>query len=57
MIERRKIMRACLNILFHGIEKEIENIEEVFLRECVYKWLDVVAAGRRSLAEEVRWDI
>ncbi len=50
-------MRAYLNILFHGIEKEIANIEDVFLRKYVYKWLDVVAARRRSLAEEVRWDI
>jgi hypothetical protein len=57
MIERRIIMRACLNILSHGIEKEIESIEDVFLREYVYKWLDVVADGRRSLAEEVRWDV
>ncbi len=41
----------------HEIEKEIEMIEDVFLREYVYEWLDVVAAERRSLAEEVRWDI
>ncbi|VVB88819.1 Uncharacterised protein [uncultured archaeon] len=41
----------------HEIEKEIENIEDVFLREYVYEWLDAVAAGRRSLAEEVKWDI
>ncbi len=41
----------------HEIEKEIEKIEDIFLREYVYEWLDLVAAGRRSLAEEVRWDI
>ncbi len=39
------------------IEIETEGIEDVFLREYIYVQLDVIAAARRSLAEEVRWDI
>ncbi len=39
------------------IEIETEGIEDVFLREYLYEQLDMIAAARRSLAEEVRWDI
>ena len=41
----------------HEIEKEAENIKDVFLRGYIYERLDVTAAARRSLAEEIRWDI
>ncbi len=56
---RYHAQRELGNMLYriHEIEKEIENIEDVFLREYVYEQLDVVAVGRRYLAEEVRWDI
>jgi hypothetical protein len=41
----------------HEIEKEAENIEDLFLRGYVYEQLDMIAGARRSLAEEVRWDV
>jgi hypothetical protein len=41
----------------HDIENDAENIEDVFLREYVYEQLDMIASARRSLAEEVKWDI
>ncbi len=56
---RYHAQRELENILYriHEIEKEVESIEDVFLREYLYEQLDVIAAGRRSLAEEVKWDI
>jgi len=41
----------------HELEKETEGIEDVFLREYIYEQLDTIAAVRRSLAIDVRWDI
>ena len=41
----------------HELEKETEGIEDVFLREYIYEQLDTIAAVRRSLASDVRWDI
>ncbi len=41
----------------HEIEDYVENVEDVFLREYIYEQLDVAAAGRLYLAEEIRWDI
>ncbi len=41
----------------HELEKETESIEDVFLREYIYEQLDTIAAVRRSLASDVRWDI
>ncbi len=41
----------------HEIEKETEGIEDVFLREYIHEQLDNIAATRRSLAEDIRWDI
>ena len=41
----------------HEIEKETENIEDAFMHEYIYEQLDMIAAARRSIAEEVRWDI
>ncbi len=41
----------------HELEKETEGIEDVFLREYIYEQIDTIAAVRRSLASDVRWDI
>ncbi len=41
----------------HEVERDAENIEDVFLRGYVYEKLDALAAARRSLSEEVRWDV
>jgi hypothetical protein len=41
----------------HEIENDAETIEDMYLREYIYEQLDIAAAARRSLAEEVRWDI
>jgi hypothetical protein len=51
--------RELENILVrqHDIEKETESIEDVFLREYIYEQLDNIAAVRRSLAQDIRWDI
>jgi hypothetical protein len=56
---RHHAQRELENVLArqHELEKEIENIEDVFLRGYVYEQLDIIAAERRSLSEEVRWDI
>ena len=56
---RHHALTELENVLFrqHEVEKDAENIEDAFLRGYVYEQLDIVAATRRSLAEEVRWDI
>ena len=41
----------------HEIENEAETIEDMYLREYIYEQLDITASARRSLAEEIRWDI
>ena len=41
----------------HEVERRTENIEDAFLRGYIYEQLDIIAATRRSLAEDVRWDI
>ncbi len=41
----------------HELENEAEGIKDVFLRGYIHEQLDMIAAARRSLAEEVRWDI
>jgi len=40
----------------HEIEKETENIKDVFLRGYIHEQLDIIAAARRNLAEEVKWE-
>ncbi|MFZ3384152.1 MAG: hypothetical protein WA144_09525 [Candidatus Methanoperedens sp.] len=40
----------------HEIENEAENVEDMYLREYIYEQLDIAAAARRSLAQDVRWD-
>ncbi len=56
---RHHALRELENVLIwqHEVERDAENIEDVFLRGYIYEQLDIVAATRRSLAEEVRWDI
>jgi hypothetical protein len=41
----------------HELETDTETIEDIFLREYIYEQLDMIASIRRSLAEEVRWDV
>jgi hypothetical protein len=41
----------------HEIENDTENIEDMYLREYIYEQLDIVAFTRRSLAQDLRWDI
>ncbi len=56
---RHHALKELENILAlqHEVERDAENIEDVFLRGYIYEQLDIVAATRRSLAEEVKWDI
>lgn len=56
---RQHALKELENVLIrqHEIEKDIENIEDTFLREYIYEQLDTIAFSRRSLADEVRWDI
>ena len=56
---RHQSLKELENLLYrqHEIEKEIESIEDVFMRGYIYEQLEMVAAARRSLLEEVRWDI
>ncbi len=56
---RHHALKELENILAqqHEVERDAENIEDIFLRGYVYEQIDVIAAARRSLAEEVRWDI
>ena len=42
---------------FHRIRIGAENIEDMYLREYIYEQLDIAASARRSLAQDVRWDI
>ena len=58
-VSRSHAQRELENLLdrSHELEKEIESIEDTFIRGYIYERLDIIAAARRSLAEEVRWDI
>ncbi len=56
---RHHALRELENVLTrqHEVERDAENIEDVYLRGYIHEQLDIVAAARRFLAEEVRWDI
>lgn len=56
---RHHAQRELENVLVrqHEVERDAENIEDIFLRGYIYEQLDIIAAARRSLSEEVRWDI
>jgi hypothetical protein len=57
--DRNHAQKELGNILSrqHEIENDMETIEDMYLREYIYEQLDITAAARRSLAEEIRWDI
>ncbi len=57
--DRHCTLKELENILDrqHGIEKEAENIKDVFLRVYVHTRLDGIASIRRNIAEEVRWEM
>ena len=56
---RQHSQKELENILIrqHEIEEETEGIEDVFLREYIYEQLDSIAETRRSLSQDIRWDI
>jgi hypothetical protein len=56
--DRNHAQKELGNILSrqHEIENDTETIEDMYLREYIYEQLDIAAAARRSLAEEIRWD-
>ncbi len=41
----------------HELEAEAERIQDTMLREHVFDWIDMIACMRRSIAEEIRWDV
>jgi len=57
--DRNHAQKELGNILSrqHEIENDTETIEDMYLREYIYEQLDIAATARRSLAEEIRWDI
>jgi hypothetical protein len=57
--DRNHSQKELGNILSrqHEIENDAENVEDIYLREYIYEQLDIAAVARRSLAEEIRWDI
>ncbi len=57
--DRNHAQKELGNILSrqHEIENDAENIEDLYLREYIYEQLDIAASARRSLAQDVRWDI
>ena len=57
--DRNHAQKELGNILSrqHEIENNTETIEDMYLREYIYEQLDIAAAARRSLAQDVRWDI
>jgi hypothetical protein len=57
--DRNHAQKELGNILSrqHEIENDAENVEDMYLREYIYEQLDIAASARRSLAEEIRWDI
>ena len=56
---RHHSQKELENILIrqHEIEMETESIGDLFLREYIYERLDGIAAARRSLAQDIKWDI
>lgn len=41
----------------HEIEKETEKIEDTTMRDYIYDQLDTIAAMRRHIVQEIRWDL
>ncbi|HEY9245231.1 MAG TPA: hypothetical protein VIO11_00140 [Candidatus Methanoperedens sp.] len=59
LTNRHHAQKELGNLLdrLHEIENDAENIDDLFLRQYIYEQLDIIASARRSLAEEVRWDM
>ncbi len=58
-VNRNHSRKELENILIrqHEIELETESVEDIFLREYIYDQLDNASAARRSLAQDIKWDI
>jgi hypothetical protein len=41
----------------YELEKDVSSIENACVREYVYDWLDALASARRSISEDIRWDM
>ncbi len=41
----------------HELEAEADQVPDTMLREHAFDWIDAIAYMRRSVAEEVRWDV
>ena len=41
----------------HELEKQAEKVQDSLLRQHIYDQLDNIAAVRRYISEEVRWDM
>ena len=41
----------------HELEAEADQIQDTMLREYAFDWIDAIAYMRRSVAEEIRWDV
>lgn len=56
---RQQALKELENLLArqHEIEMQVEKIENMFLRAYVHELLDKMASARRSLSEEIRWDV
>jgi hypothetical protein len=57
--DRNHAQKELGNILSrqHEIENDTETIEDMYLREYIYEQLDIASAARRSIVEEIRWDV
>ncbi len=41
----------------YELERDLSGIENAYIREYVYGRLDALASARRSIAEDIRWDL
>ena len=41
----------------HELEAEADQIQDTMVREYAFDWIDAIASMRRSVAEEIRWDV
>ncbi len=41
----------------YELEKDTSGIEDAYVREYVYGRLDALASARRSISEDIRWDL
>ncbi len=59
MSDREAALRELAEVLksLHEIELEADQIDDPLIRAHVFDRLEVISARRRSVAEEIRWDI